>query len=265
MDRVEWVKALGEGQESLFLKENILGSFISTGYRAETILARDPKVAFNIPQLYEKLKNLTSLSRKLLDTLEGGTRLLEIDIEGDFVKYTSFRLGHQRRLNIITPLEKGAHIILNFISSTFSHFPDSNKPIGVYGDPESGVPLWSQEIALSFLSSAALSDANSMIQRLSLELGLGKTSVGEIHGKNSQFLLSITSDDSNLLLIQTNNDQMKWTTRLTKLFSRVSKDSQFQLPKEIPQLKTSPNKVVSTEIGEYLQLTDYLHLEKEFL
>jgi hypothetical protein len=245
MDRVSWLRALGRAQEKIFSEGEFLTSFTSTGYRVESILSHDPKSALNVPEIYEKLKNLMFLLRKLLENLKiGSTQLLELEVDGDLIKFSSFRIGHQRRLNLLTPVEVDqSRLILSFITAVLSHYPD--KPQGVVGEGETGVPSWSQGTEQFFLSSA-LSDTNSLVERLSLELGIGQPATGTLKGINdSNFELSCSPDSSKLLLVECNDSQEIWTSKLTQLFSRVTKDQIYDFPSEYPELPSSPNKIVS--------------------
>ena len=113
MDRDDWITALRNSCEELFLsEENILTIFTSTGQKFESILSRDVNSVTNIPDIYDATRDLFFAIKKLFEVLPGSTALNEYEIEGESMRFSSYRLGFQRRLNILTHLENQSSYIL---------------------------------------------------------------------------------------------------------------------------------------------------------
>jgi hypothetical protein len=232
MDRDNWVTALRYSCEDLFLtEENILTIFTSTGHRFESILSRDVNSVTNIPEIYDTTRDLLQTIKKLFEILPGSTALSDYEIEGESVRFSSYRLGFQRRINILTPLEFNPAYLFKFIGNTIKFFP--NKLLSAIGDKETSFLHWSSSEEIpSFLFRAAIADGNSLLERSQMDMNVGSIQEIEIVTNTRNFLVTQTSEE--LLIVEHPPDINDWLPRLTSLFTRFSKDRQYHLPETNP-------------------------------
>lgn len=235
MDRFDWLEAVSRGQEELFFgDERVLTCFTATGYRFESILSRDPNSIMNVPELYDSLRDLLFVFKKLLETLSGSTSVVDFEVEGDVVKFSSYRLGHQRRLNILTPVEADRNVLFKWLTATLGSFKD--PPIGAFGEGETGIPMWTQGDLPDFLIGASLADGHSMVERGCVEFGLGRPVSAFVQGQVSAFGLHYSADRSHLLLVQQLSGQEAWLNRLTGLLGRIQREEPYSPPPSLPDI-----------------------------
>ena len=233
MDRDDWISALRLSCENLFLsEENILTMFTSTGHKFESILSRDVNSVSNIPDIYDATRDLFFIIKKLFEILPGSTVLNEYEIEGESMRFNSYRLGFQRRLNILTPVEFNQVFILKFIGSTINFFPD--KIIGAIGDKETSVLHWpsteTDESIPLFFYRAAIADGNSLLERSQMDMNIGTIKQVKITTDKRSFLLTTTDSSEDIFLIEDYDKNNEWLTRLIALLNRFTKDNKYFLP-----------------------------------
>ena len=236
MDRDDWITALRNSCEELFLsEENILTIFTSTGHKFESILSRDVNSVTNIPDIYDATRDLFFAIKKLFEVLPGSTALNEYEIEGESMRFSSYRLGFQRRLNILTPLEYHSSYILKFIGSTINSFP--NHILGAIGDKETSVLHWSSsdksdsiEDIPSFFYRAAIADGNSLLERSQMDMNTGSIQDVTVYTDQHAFLLTLSEGSEEILLVEYNDSINDWLARLTGVFNRFAKDKQYYMP-----------------------------------
>lgn len=235
MDRDDWINALRHSSEELFLnEENVLTLFTSTGHRFESILSRNVNSVTNIPDIYDATRDLLFIIKKLFEVLPGSTALNEYEIEGESMRFSSYRLGFQRRLNILTPIEYHSSYILKFIGETLNFFP--NQILGAIGDKETSVLHWSAgdendiEAIPSFFYRAALADGNSLLERSQIDMNIGPIQEIAVQTDQHSFLVTLSDGSDEILLVENQETIQDWLVRLTGLFNRFSKDRQYFLP-----------------------------------
>ena len=233
MDRDDWIRALRLSCENLFLsEENILTMFTSTGHKFESILSRDVNSVSNIPDIYDATRDLFFIMKKLFEILPGSTVLNEYEIEGESMRFNSYRLGFQRRLNILTPVEFNQSFILKFIGNTINFFPD--KIIGAIGDKETSVLHWpsteTDENVPLFFYRAAIADGNSLLERSQMDMNIGPIKQIKITTDKRSFLLTTTDSSEDIFLIEDYDKNNEWLTRLIALLNRFTRDNKYFLP-----------------------------------
>ena len=233
MDRDDWISALRLSCENLFLsEENILTMFTSTGHKYESILSRDVNSLSNKPDIYDATRDLFYILKKLFEILPGSTVLNEYEIEGESMRFNSYRLGFQRRLNILTPVEFNQVFILKFIGSTINFFPD--KIIGAIGDKETSVLHWpsteTDESIPLFFYRAAIADGNSLLERSQMDMNIGTIKQVKITTDKRSFLLTTTDSSEDIFFIEDYDKNNEWLTRFIALLNRFTKDNNYFLP-----------------------------------
>lgn len=236
MDRDDWITALRNSCEDLFLnEENILALFTSTGHKFESILSRDVNSVTNIPEIYDTTRDILFTIKKLFEILPGSTALNEYEIEGETLRFNSFRLGFQRRLNILTPLEFNQNYLLKFIGTTISHFP--NTVIGAIGDKDTSFLHWSSTVdeeditaIPTFFFRSALADGNSLFERSQMDMNIPTIKEVSVQTANHTFLLTLSDGSEDILLVEDKQENKEWLTRLSNLFTRYAKDRAYFLP-----------------------------------
>ena len=235
MDRDDWINSLRHSCEELFIsEENILTIFTSTGHRFESILSRDVNSVTNIPDIYDATRDLFFIFKKFFEILPGSTALNEYEIEGESLRFSSYRLGFQRRLNILTPIEYHSSYILKFIGSTINFFP--NHILGAIGDKETAVIHWNSDTddIPSFFYRAAIADGNSLLERSQIDMNIGAIHEVTVFTDKHSFLLTVNDATDDIMIVEQNESNAEWLNRLIFLFNRFSKDKQYSLPETNP-------------------------------
>ena len=153
------------------------------------------------------------------------------------MRFNSYRLGFQRRLNILTPIEFNQAFIMKFIGGTINFFPQ--KILGAIGDKDTSVLHWSSsdedESIPSFFYRAAIADGNSLLERTQMDMNIGTVKEVLVNTDNHNFLMTVTDSSEDIFLVEDEDENREWLSRLTGLFNRFSKDRQYFLP-EIEKL-----------------------------
>lgn len=233
MDRESWVYAIRRSADDLFLEEeNILSMFMSTGHRFESILARDPNTIINMPQIYDTTRDIIYALKKLFELFSGSNAVFDYELEGETLRFNSYRIGFQRRINVLTNIEYSPRYILKFISGSFTNLPE--KLIGAIGEKETSIVHWDNtDDNPEFMMRSVIADTNSLIERSIMDMGIGYLEEAEVETDSTKFKIVLTDDENEILIIEQKKDLNEWIGRLISLFKRFTSENQYLLPKTI--------------------------------